>query len=94
MIDMEKLRMMPESALRELHDAVVTVINEKVRRKTALAARAFAPGDHVCFVDTRRCRQVTIQVTRINTKTVSGFEVSRPSVSWRVPPSRLSHVIS
>lgn len=94
MIDMEKLRMMPESALRELNNAVVTILNEKLRRKTALAASAFAPGDHVCFYDRRNVRVVTMQVTRINAKTVSGFEVGRPSTTWRVSPSMLSHVTS
>ena len=90
-INMAKLRTLPVDHLLALNRAICTVIREHNTAKAAAAGRKFRVGDRASFV--HNGRKITMQINRINTKTVGGVELTvdgKPTLSkWRVAPTLL-----
>lgn len=78
--------------LRELNSEVVTVIRGMQARSQQEAALAFKPGDFV-LIERKKWPfgVLKIRVTKINQKTLSGFEVAADGTDspkrWKVSPT-------
>ena len=82
-----------EKMLREVNSEVVSRINDCIVRKEQDAARGWAVGDMAKFFRESELRFVTIKISSINWKSVSGYEIDKTgketSIRWRVAPSQL-----
>jgi hypothetical protein len=86
------LQTMTEDQLRLVNRMVVDQIREAQRRKARSLLVNLSTGQKVWFYD-KRGRKITMEIDRINEKTVSGREIlpdgERGFVTWRVHPSLL-----
>lgn len=91
-VALEKLSALTTEQLLELNKAVVGMIRQRQTQQQVQAGRRFNVGDQAMFRD-KMGRMVTIEVNRINTKSVSGCEVVGGVVNrhrtWRVAPTFL-----
>lgn len=87
------LEKLSEDQLREVNGMVVRQIRRLIANKQQNAARQFHVGQKVKWWSNKRHRWVTIQIDRINPKTVIGQEIlpsGEPGITtWRVSPSLL-----
>lgn len=93
-MDMSRLNSMSTESLRQLNNMVVGVLRQRSAQEAFDQGRQFRIGQMVKFKD-RYGRPVTMQIERINTKTISGIArdaVTGRKTNWRVHPSFLSPV--
>ncbi|WP_162098833.1 hypothetical protein [Cupriavidus taiwanensis] len=95
MMDVSKLRLLSDDALRTLNHAVVGVIRERQAAKQREVAISLRIGGIASFYSRKDGKTVKIRIDRLNMKTVSGTEVDptthKPTFrTWRVSPSLLT----
>lgn len=88
MLDQAKLNAMPVETLTAIRDQVIRTINSKARAALRIGSEATFEHDGV----TRR-----LMITKINPKTVGGYEIDAHGnhlrqKKWRVSPNLLSPV--
>lgn len=93
-ITFSMLNAMSEQELRDLNARIVTIIKERMRITQMEKASEFRVGQRVSFPDKDGMTRL-LRITRINTKSVSGFEIDPVTGveghrQWRVAPSLLS----
>lgn len=85
-----------EQMLRNVNSEVVSRINDCITRVEQEAARGWAIGDTARFIHSSEGRMVTIKISSINWKTVTGVELDGTGKEtikkWRVAPSVLKKV--
>lgn len=95
-VNIEALRKMGTSDLRELNSAIVAEINERNRNRQRDLVRQFRTGDKAAFKCSRTGRMVNVRVDRLNTKTIGCTELnsdgSLTMKTWRVSPGLLVSV--
>lgn len=83
-----------DATLRQLHNAVVSELNERQRMKARNAMRELRPGQKAFFINSRDGRRVNVVVEKLNSKTIGCIEL-RPDGTpnmlsrWRVSPTLL-----
>lgn len=98
MIKQEALKSLSETQLLAINKAVCDEIRQRRSTVARESVREFKFGDRARFYSDKFRKWITINVTRLNSKTVSGYEVSdegveMPHRQWRVAPSILMKVV-
>lgn len=98
-MDVSKLSLLSDDALRTLNNAVVQILRQRQTAKQREAANQLHFGGIASFYSRKDGKTIKIRVDRMNLKTVSGTEVDpithKPtSRTWRVSPSLLTAVIT
>ena len=89
---LNNLHTLNEQELRNLNTIVCEQLRTLSTRKQLIAGASFYVGQKVRFTDSRRGRDVVIEITKINAKTIKGREIvdgkAAPfGLTWSVSPS-------